>query len=224
MVGNEPTNAAEWVELMTRPRTQRRYFSDSEAEEISGVSIGDLRRLQASGAIEAVKAPRVSGGSFRVWSGRDLSIASIAGAMRKYLKFEIRDCGVVLSAIEEELINRIQADSVFSLGSWGEGAKSCDAEHVLVPVEGQGEENDYFFAKSDRDWHINVYDNVAITISGGAPRFEQIIRIISRNMDVIDERVSSASDRLRFFIDEAIFSSSLNISMTIRRTYLLCRE
>ncbi|WP_434617469.1 hypothetical protein [Azospirillum sp. B2RO_4] len=224
MVSNDPTNAAEWAELMTRPRTQRWYFSDSEAEEISGVSIGDLRRLQASEAIEAIKAPRVSGGSFRLWSGRDLFLAAIAGAMRNYMKLEIRNCGIVLRTIDGPLLHRIHADSVFDLGISDDDIGSIETEHVFVPTDNPNNEIDYFYLKTERDWYINFHDNMAISISGGSPHVDKIARLTAGHMNVIDDTITDEDEWLRHIVRDCVFSSSLNISMIIRRIYLLRAE
>lgn len=69
---------------------QRPLHGDAKAVTASGMPLPSLRVLQAAGAIQAQKTPKVHGGFKRMWLEQDVLIASIGAAMSEHFAWNIR--------------------------------------------------------------------------------------------------------------------------------------
>jgi hypothetical protein len=120
--------AVRWAELLSKPMQDRDYFTDAEAETLSGVSVASLRRLQALGLLRAQNAPRVGGGYGRVWPRFSVFRAAVAGDVNHYTGWDYRDVAPLLAGVPHDLWQGLIADEA----KWGTEEKLFEEDAMLV--------------------------------------------------------------------------------------------
>lgn len=203
------TSAAEWAEIFNQPPHKRTHYTDKEIAEYSGINIPSLLRLQTNGAIEADKAPRVTGGFFRTWHINQVAIAAIIGDMQRYIGWRFDKIALITKSVPGDYWGRIVATSISDRVS-----AAYMHSGKAVPV------------KSETDWSIEIYNNFLVAIRSSSKNHPAECR---RHLDrgrfyvgcIVDEKeVRSVTKEIGQSIESQMtFCASLNISIPVRRAY-----
>lgn len=147
-------SAAIGTEWMARPITDRHDFTDAEAEVLSGVSVGTLRRLKATRAIESAQMLRAQGGYVRIWPQEQVYRAAIAADINHFTGWDYRDIGPLMAAIDDRTWNILvdQAQASSSLDNY-----LYDASKVLV-------------ASMPQDAHLIILNRMFVSLSYGSEK------------------------------------------------------
>lgn len=125
-----------------------RLFSDSEAVAASGMPLPSLRVLQAAGAIQAAKAPKVHGGFRRMWKEYDVYTASIAAVLGDQFAWNIRILAEVMSKVRK--------------GAWQQASAA-----TLMPMISEASDSRGVITASEHDWLIELVDRTFLFIIPG---------------------------------------------------------